>query len=111
MHEWMRADRDAVYDRFINAWGTEKQILKTIEECSELIQVLAREVMSNRDKKGLTGYYHAPTFEEVVDEIADAYLMLDELAYIYGRDNIEQIIERKLTRALQLVERHEVKIK
>lgn len=111
MTEWMRADRDAAYDRFINAWGTEKQVLKAIEECSELIQVLAREVMSNRDKKGLTGYYHAPTFEEMVDEVADAYLMLDQLAYMFGRDNIEQVMERKLTRVLQLVERHEVKNK
>jgi hypothetical protein len=107
----MRADRDAAYDRFINAWGTEQQVLKAIEECSELIQVLAREVMSNRDKKGLTSYYHAPTFEEMVDEVADAYLMLDQLAYMFGRDNIEQVMERKLTRVLQLVERHEVKNK
>jgi len=111
MTEWMRTDRDIAYARFINAWGTESQILKTIEETSELNQVLVREVLASRSKKGDIAYYHAPTFEEVVDEIADAYLMLDQLAYIFGRDNIEQVIERKLTAALQRVERHEAKNK
>ena len=105
----MRADRDAVYDRFISAWGTDSQILKTIEETSELNQVLARQLLSSNSR--IPDYYHAPTFEEIVDEIADSYLLLDQMAYMFGRDNIEQIMERKLERGLQLVERHEAKHK
>ena len=105
----MRADRDAVYDRFINAWGTESQILKAIEETSELNQVLTRQLLSINSR--ISDYYHAPTFEDIVQEIADAYLMLDQLAYMFGRDNVEHVMERKLTRALQLVEAHEVQNK
>ena len=109
MSEWMRADRDAVYDRFINAWGTESQILKAIEETSELNQVLTRQLLSSNSR--IPDYYHAPTFEEIVDEVADAYLMLDQMAYMFGRDNVEQVMERKLERGLRLVEKHEVKNK
>ena len=105
----MRADRDAFYERFINAWGTDSQILKAIEETSELNQVLTRQLISSNSR--IPDYYHAPTFEDIVQEIADAYLMLDQLAYMFGRDQVEHIIERKLTAALQRVERHEVKNK
>lgn len=109
MSEWMRADRDAVYDRFINAWGTDSQILKAVEETSELNHVLVRQLLSSNSR--IPDYYHAPTFEDIVQEIADAYLMLDQLAYMFGRDNVELVMERKLTRALQRVEEHEVKNK
>ena len=109
MSEWMRADRDAFYERFINAWGTDSQILKAIEETSELNQVLTRQLLSSNSR--IPDYYHAPTFEDIVQEIADAYLMLDQLAYMFGRDQVEHVIERKLMIVLHEVEKVEAKSK
>ena len=108
MSEWMRADRDIAYARFLNAWGTESQILKAIEEFNEAGAVLARQVSTLKFGEQ---WSHAPTFEEIIDEVADAYLMVDQLAYIFGRDQVEHVIERKLSKVLLSVERHEVKNK
>lgn len=108
MSEWMRSDRDAVYDRFINAWGTKSQVLKAIEEFGEAIAVLTRQVL-NLEFGNQWG--HAPTFEAIIDEIADAYLMADQLAYMFGRDQVEHVIERKLMIVLHEVEKVEVKNK
>jgi hypothetical protein len=102
----MRTDRDIAYARFLNAWGTESQILKAIEEFNEAGAVLTRQVLTI---KFGDQWDHAPTFEQIIDEVADAYLMVDQLAYIFGRDQVEQVIERKLAVVLHSVEEHEAK--
>ena len=104
MSEWMRADRDAVYDRFINAWGTESQILKAVEEFNEAGAVLTRQVLH---LKHGNQSHHAPTFQDIISEVADAYLMADQLSYIFGRDQVEMVLERKLDRGIAEVEKAE----
>ena len=108
MSEWMRADRDAAYDRFINAWGTESQILKAIEEFNEAGAVLTRQVLALKFGEQ---WNHAPTFEQIIDEVADAYLMVDQLSYIFGRDQVENVIERKLSVVVHEVEKAEARKK
>lgn len=93
------------YDRFINAWGTSSQVLKAIEEMAELTQVLVRELLQQENSN--VHYYHAPTFEELLSEIADAYLMIDQLSHIFGRERVKEIIVEKLEKALQRVETSE----
>ena len=98
-------EMNADYDRFINAWGTSSQVLKTIGEMAELIEVLSRELISI--ERITKGFYQSPTFEEILDEIADVYLMIEQLAFIFSRPRVKEIIAEKLEYALGLVEAYE----
>lgn len=61
----------------IDVWGEDLQRDVAIEELSELTTELAREQRGTGDA------------EDVIEEIADAYIMLDQLSYIYGVDAVE----------------------
>lgn len=100
---------ESIYNRFINAWGSRSQILKAIEEFAELTQVLVRELLQSENPD--VHYYHNPTFEEILGEIADVYLMIDQLAFIFGRPRVKEIITEKLRKALKRVEAHEERVK
>lgn len=97
------------YNRFIEAWGTNSQVLKSIGEMSELIEVLTRELLTIEFSP--LKFYQEPSFEELLSEIADAYLMIDQLSFMFGRARIKEIIAKKLERALQGVEAFEESIK
>ena len=93
------------YNRFINAWGTNSQVLKSIGEISELIEVLSRELLSIEFSP--LKFYQEPTYEELLSEIADVYLMVDQLSFMFGRPRVKEIIAEKLDRALHGVEAFE----
>ena len=57
----------------IKKWGVRNQILKTIEELGELSTALARYLI-----------YKDESYEwDVVDEIADCYILLDQLKVLF----------------------------
>lgn len=63
-------------------YGKEVQIIKTIEECAELIQALA---------KG--------DFENVAEEMADVKIMLAQLEYLLGNSRkVQKYTAQKLAR-------------
>lgn len=63
-----------------------KQLDKMMEECAELIVAIVK----NRLNTSLE------TFNNVKEEMADVYLMIQQLTYIFG--NIDDVINRKLKR-------------
>ena len=87
------------YDRFIKAWGTSSQVLKTIGEMAELTEVLSRELIAAEHIT--SDFYQSPTFEDILSEIADVYLVIDQLAFIFGRPRVKEIIAEKLEKALR----------
>ena len=97
------------YNRFINAWGSKSQVLKSIGEMSELIEVLSRELLAIEFSP--SKFYQEPSFEELLSEIADVYLMVDQLAFMFGRPKVKEIIAEKLKRALQGVKDYEESVK
>ncbi len=70
----------------IAKYGIEAQKTMAIEECSELINVLAKECRRRVSD------------EEIVTEIADVMIMCEQLALIYGENAVESEKEYKLTR-------------
>ena len=57
----------------IKKWGVKNQILKTIEELGELSTALARYLIDKDE-----------SYEwDVVDEIADCYILLDQLKVLF----------------------------
>ena len=78
------------YEEIINwallTFGQSSQKMMAMEECAELINVLAKE------KRGRT------CNQEVITEIADVMIMTQQLAVIYGKDAVEEEMNRKLSR-------------
>lgn len=96
------------YDRFINAFGTQSQVLKMMDEMHELGSVFCRELISREFLTNHNGsFYQTPSYEQILSEIADVYLLIDQMAFIFGRPRVKEIIAEKLERALQAVKEFE----
>lgn len=70
----------------VKYYGAEHQKKKAIEEMGELITALSRE-QDNRAAK-----------VEVITEIADVLIMMLQMAIVYGLEDVEKEIDRKLSR-------------
>lgn len=85
-----------LYQRAIDAYGSEHQIGIVIEELSELITALTRKHLRHRG-----------TTDDVLSEIADAFIMLEQLKIIYGTEEIKKMMYIKLEKLTKHIERKE----
>ena len=67
-------------------WGESAQEVHAVEELSELITALAR---THRGRA---------SDADVIDELADVLVVANQLALIYGREDVEDRLEYKLQR-------------
>lgn len=65
-------ERKAVYEKALQTWGAQAQIMMAIEEMSELTKELC--------KHG-RGRFNV---EDIADEIADVTIMMEQLRLIFG---------------------------
>ena len=65
-------NEDALYKRALRVWGKEPQMLQVIEEMSELIKEILKNV--NRKKENI---------DEIIEETADVEIMLGQLKCCY----------------------------
>lgn len=79
-----------LYTEAINKYGKKMQVLKAIEEFSELIRALSRN-LNERD--------FLPDYN-LIEEIADAEIMLEQLREIYNAN--EAINDVKASKLLRL---------
>ena len=78
----------------IEHYGKEMQSIVVMEECSELVQAVSKELRNKSDKDHLT------------EEMADVYICLELLKQIYGitNSNIQNWIDVKQKRAVERIE-------
>ncbi len=81
-----------VYRETINKWGEEAQYDQMIEECAELI------VAIKHFKRGKTNR------QTVIDELADITLMLGQLTWMFGAENIDTAVQNKLNKLQRLLD-------
>jgi len=86
---------DKIYQATIARWGIDAQYDQAIEECAELIAAL------KHFKRGKISRH------EVIDELADATLMLGQLRWMFGEDLVESAISKKLAKLQQLLDEDE----
>lgn len=79
-----------IYAKTISKWGEKAQYDQAIEECAELIATLQHFARGKVDR------------DTVVDELADVYLMVGQLAYMFGEDRLTAAVESKIAK-LQLL--------
>jgi NTP pyrophosphatase (non-canonical NTP hydrolase) len=80
-----------LYVRTINKWGVEAQCDQAVEECAELIASL------KHLKRGKVSE------DELIDELADVYLMLGQLIYMFGEDKFDAAVDRKILKLEKLL--------
>ena len=81
-------ERAEVYKEAQERWGIPSQITISIEEFAELIQILCKR---NRNLNGATD-------EKIIDEIADAMVMIEHLQIIFGKEKCEERQRYKVAR-------------
>ena len=85
-----------LYAKTIDKWGEKAQYEQTVEECAELIATL-QHFARGKVERGV-----------VVDELADVYLMLGQLIYMFGEENFTCALEKKITKLHKLLNQGDV---
>lgn len=80
-----------LYAKTIDKWGEKAQYEQAVEECAELIATLQHFGRGKVDR------------EVVVDELADVYLMLGQLIYMFGEEGFTYALEKKITKLQNLL--------
>jgi NTP pyrophosphatase (non-canonical NTP hydrolase) len=75
-----------IYEKTINKWGEEAQYDQMIEECAELIATLQHFARGKVDK------------DAVVNELADVFLMVGQLTYMFGEEQLNEAVEKKINK-------------
>ena len=80
-----------LYVRAIAKWGVDAQCDQAVEECAELIATL------KHFKRGKVAE------DAIVDELADVYLMVGQLIYMFGEDKLDAAVKRKILKLERLL--------
>lgn len=75
-----------IYRKAIDKWGEQAQFGQAIEECAELIATLQHYARGKVDRK------------DVLRELADVYLMVGQLQYMFGEDELSKAVEEKVAK-------------
>lgn len=81
-----------LYMKTIDKWGEASQYDQMIEECAELIATLQHFARGKVEQ------------DVVVDELADVFLMVGQLTYMFGEDNLQAAVENKVDKLKLLLE-------
>jgi NTP pyrophosphatase (non-canonical NTP hydrolase) len=77
-----------LYQATLQKWGKEAQYDQAVEECAELIASLKHLRRGRVDE------------DAVAEELADVYLMVGQLIYMFGEERVAAAVERKVGRLL-----------
>ena len=82
-----------IYARTLDKWGEKAQYDQAVEECAELIIALQHFVRGKADS------------DSVIDELADVYLMVGQLTYMFGEQKLNVAVEKKITKLKSLLKK------
>ena len=81
-----------VCQKAIKKWGQDAQLIKTIEELSELSKALCKYLNSDNNVNGL--------LDNIAEEIADVEIMIEQLKIIF--DNADKVLFVKFSKIKRL---------
>ena len=84
-----------IYRATLEKWGEDAQYDQAIEECAELITALKHLKRGKADA------------DKVIAELADVYLMVGQLGYMFGPDRLERAVAAKLEKLAVLLDDEE----
>ena len=83
-----------IYQDAIDKWGETAQLDQMIEEMAELTIAISKYKRQFNDS--LLNYQKVGVMENLYTEIADVKLMLEEMEYMFGKENVQKAYERQL---------------
>lgn len=83
---------EQLYRATIKKWGEEAQYDQAVEECAELITALKHFKRGKNDKQA------------VINELADVTLMLGQLSWMFGQEQVDEAIQAKLAKLDRLMQ-------
>lgn len=91
------SDRCAVYGEALGKWGLRNQFLVAIEEMSEVQKAITK-VIRAREDEDLAALFGG-LVENLIEEIADATIMLEQLRYFFSIDEaVDEMMDKKIFR-------------
>jgi len=69
----MDAEHIKLYQKCIELWGSESQLIMLMEECAELIQASSK-------------YYRTGETDELLNEMADVLIMIEQVLTVFSLD-------------------------
>jgi NTP pyrophosphatase (non-canonical NTP hydrolase) len=97
------AEQDEILQKFVDAWGVDDEKKIAIEEMAELTKELCK---SWRNKTNESSENMAKNEQAIRSEIADVLITVGQLKRIYGVAKVDEIIDYKLRRGNQQVEKY-----
>lgn len=88
----IKEEKRLLYNKVLNKFGIINQVFMVMEECGELLNVLAK---AKRDRAGK---------DEIITELADVSIMVEQMAFFYGEKDFLIEKERKLQRLKKRLE-------
>lgn len=79
-------ERKELYKRALNDWGVRPQVMMVMEETGEMLNALAKYDRGRLAEK------------EVVTELVDVWILMEQMATLFGWENFQNEKERKLER-------------
>ena len=79
-----KTEKISLFKQAIEQWGVHPQIRMVFEECSELMNALAKT------------YRNRATKQDVITELADVVILCEQMAVVFGQEEYEAELERKL---------------
>ena len=83
---------EQLYQATIDKWGEDAQYDQAVEECAELITALKHYRRGKIDR------------QTVIAELADVTLMLGQLSWMFGPEQVDAAIKTKLDKLAQLLQ-------
>lgn len=84
---------DEICDQAVKYFGCKHQITKTIEELAELQIALSRYLNLEPDD------------ENIAEEIADVFIMLNQLCIVFGQEKVKTAFTAKMERLEKRIEK------
>lgn len=82
-----------IYQATIDKWGEDAQYDQAVEECAELITALKHYRRGKIDQQA------------VISELADVQLMLGQLSWMFGQQQVDQAVKTKLKKLDKLLQK------
>ena len=83
-----------IYQDAIDKWGETAQLDQMVEEMAELILAISKYKRQFNDS--LLDYQKVGVMENLYIEIADVKLMIEEMEYMFGKENVDKAYQKQV---------------
>ncbi|MGN1222273.1 MAG: hypothetical protein ACI4TT_03470 [Christensenellales bacterium] len=92
-----KQERNKLYKKAVEKWGEDSQLDQMIEEMAELTVAINK----YKRAKHFVAQKKEGVLDNLYEELADVKMCLEQMEWIFGKDNIEQTLEQKFKKFIK----------